>query len=529
MSQVKLDGLRGRIAGNAAIVMAAFLGSKLTGLVRQVLIARTFGTGPEMDAYYAAFNVPDLLFTLISGGALASAFIPVLAGYFARHDPEEGWTLASTVLNLVFLAAAALAMVTALAAPILVRTTVAPGFAPEIQTLTAQLMRLILFSTVIFAASGVLTGILHTHQRFLLPALAPLLYDVGIIAGALFLAAPLGVFGLAVGVVAGALLHLGIQVPGLIRLRARWQPTIHLRHPSLGRVLVLMGPRILDMGVFQLNLLVTTNLASRLARGSVSALNFGWMLMQVPETIIGSAIATAAFPALAAVAARGNSNDFRATLSGITRAILVLAIPASLGLILLGRPAVELLFQRGAFGIESTEMVLFALRFYALGLVSHSVLEIATRSFFAREDTLTPLIVAIGGFLAYLLLAICWRGWLAHGGLALANSTAITLEVLALFWIARRRGVGLDVASVLRCAGRTTLATAIMGLALLGFLQFQHGARSWVLALGGGGLAVVIFVAAAAALGVEEVRGLLQWVLRSRPLQEARPDPLPGK
>jgi putative peptidoglycan lipid II flippase len=508
--------------------MAAFLGSKLTGLVRQVLIARAFGTGPELDAYYAAFTVPDLLFTLISGGALGSALLPVLAGYFARHDPDEGWTLASTVLNLVFLAAAALAAVIALAAPILARTIVAPGFTPEMQALTAQLMRLILLSTVTFAVSGVLTGILHTHQHFLLPALAPMLYDTGIIAGAVFLAAPLGVFGLAVGVVGGALLHLGIQIPGLIRLGVRWRPTIYLDHPGLGRVLVLMGPRILDMGVFQLNLLLTTNLASRLAAGSVSALNFGWMLLQVPETIIGSAIATAAFPALTALASRGDSHGFRVTLSGITRAILVLAIPATLGLILLGRPAVELLFQRGAFGAESTEMVIFALRFYALGLIGHSVLEIATRSFFARQDTVTPLIVAVGGFLAYWLLALWWRGWLAHGGLALANSTAITLEVLVLFWIARRRGVGPDVASVLRCASRTALATAVMGLALLGFLMFQRGAGSWVLALGGGGLACAVFVAAAVALNVEEVRALPRWVLSPRSLQEAQPGSLPG-
>jgi len=510
-----LDVLKGRIASNAAIIMVAFLGSKLTGLVRQMLIARAFGTGSELDAYYAAFNVPDLLFTLISGGALASAFIPILAGYFARKEPEEGWTLASTVVNLVFLAAAALALVAGLTAPILVRFLVAPGFAPETQALTAQLMRLILLSTVAFAVSGVLTGILHTHQHFLLPALAPILYDVGIIAGAIFLVAPLGIFGLAVGVIGGALLHLGIQLPGLIRLGVRWRPAIHLNHPGLGRVLVLMGPRILDMGVFQLNLLVTTNLASGLVAGSVSALNFGWMLLQVPETIIGSAIATAAFPALAALAARDESDAFRATLSEITRIILVLAIPASLGLILLGRPAVTLLFQRGAFGAESTEMVIFALRFYALGLIGHSVLEIATRAFFALEDTITPLLVAVGGFLTYWLLALWWKGWLAHGGLALANSTAITLEVIALFWIARRRGVGPDVASVLRCAGRTALATAIMSLALVVFLGLEHGVGAWVLTLGGGGLSLVVFVVAAAALDVEEVRNLARRVLLS--------------
>lgn len=430
------------IARSAGIVAGGFLASKVLGLVREMAIARAFGTSPSLDAYYAAFNLPDLLYALIPGGALASVFIPVLAGYLTQDDQRGAWELISGVLNVVLLLVAGLGGLAALTAPWLVTHVLAPGFTPAQQALTADLMRLVLISTLIFAASGVVMGTLHAHQHFLLPAIAPCLYNLGIIAGALFLAPGMGVYGLAWGVIGGAGMHLLVQVPGLVRRQARWHPTLALRSAGLHEIARLIGPRVLTLGVVRVNFLVMTNLASRLGPGSVSALNYGWLVMQLPESLIGTAIAIAAFPTLSALAAQGDRVGLQATLSATLRAILALTIPGAIGLVVLGRPLIQVMFERGAFGPESTEAVYWALRFYALGLVGHSALEVVSRAFYAQHDTKTPFLVAAGAMLAHLGLSLVLMGPLAHGGLALANSLAVTLEVTGLWWIARRRAKG---------------------------------------------------------------------------------------
>lgn len=434
-----MRGIGTRIARSAGIVAGGFLASKVLGLVREMAIARAFGTSPSVDAYYAAFNLPDLLYALIPGGALASVFIPVLAGYLAADDRRGVWELVSGVLNVVLLLVAGLGGLAALTAPWLIAHLLAPGFTPAQQALTVDLMRLVLLSTLIFAASGVVMGTLHAHQHFLLPAIAPCLYNLGIIAGALFLAPRIGIYGLAWGVVGGALMHLLVQVPGLIRHQARWHATLALRSAGLHEIARLIGPRIMTLGVVRINFLVMTNLASRLGPGSVSALNYGWLVMQLPESLVGTAIAIAAFPTLSELAARGDREGLRTTLSATLRAILALTIPSALGLVVLGRPLIQVLFERGAFGRESTEAVYWALQFYALGLVGHSALEVVSRAFYAQHDTRTPFLVAAGAMLAHLGLSLMLMRPLAHGGLALANSLAVTLEVAGLWWIARSR------------------------------------------------------------------------------------------
>jgi putative peptidoglycan lipid II flippase len=427
------------IARSSLIVSGGFLAAKVLGFVREVLIAHAFGTTGQLDAYYAAFNLPDLLFALIPGGALASVFIPVLAGYLTTDDRTGGWRLASAVLNVVFLAVAVGSLIVTLTAPWLVAHVLAPGFSPQLQALTVDLMRLVLLSTLIFGVSGVVMGVLHAHQHFLLPAVAPVVYNLGIIFGAVVLAPRMGIFGLAWGVVAGAALHLIVQVPALIHFGARWSPTIGLGNAGAYEIVRLIGPRILTLGVVRINFLVMTNLASGLGVGSVSALNYAWDLMQLPESLIGTAIATAAFPTLAELVARGDRNGLRTTVSTTLWAILGLTVPAAIGLIVLGRPMIQLVFQRGAFDASSTQAVYWALQFYALGLVGHSTLEVATRIFYAEHDTRTPFLVAAAAMLAHLALSLTLMHGLGHGGLALANSLAVSLEVSGLLVIARRR------------------------------------------------------------------------------------------
>jgi putative peptidoglycan lipid II flippase len=419
--------------------MLAFVLSRILGLLREVVIGARFGTSAELDAYLAAFRLPDLLYQLIAGGALGSAFIPTFARRLLSGDREGAWRLASAVINIVTLLLAAAAFLAAIFAPALVSTLIAPGFDPAAQALTASLMRVMLIAPVIFGASGVIMGALNAQQHFLLPAVAPILYNLAIIAGALFLSPWWGAGGLAIGVVAGAAGHLLIQLPGLTRFGARYFPILDARDPGVRQVARLMAPRVLGLAIVQINFLVNTNLASRLGDGAVSALNYAWLLMLLPQGVFAQSIATAAFPTFAAQAARDQIDDMRRTLSGALRATLFLSLPAAVGLIVLRLPLVQLLLQRGEFSADSTQAVAYTLQFFALGLAAHSALEIVTRAFYALHDTRTPVIVGAAAMGLNVLLSLLLIGRLAQGGLALANSIATSLEALALAWLIRGR------------------------------------------------------------------------------------------
>jgi putative peptidoglycan lipid II flippase len=376
------------------------------------------------------------------------------------------WRLASAITNLVVLAVSGLALLAGLLAPWLVRVVLAPGFAPAQQAETVALMRLVLLSTVFFGISAVQSSVLHSFKQFLLPALAPVVYPLGIMLGALWLAPTWGVRGLAVGAILGALLHLLVKLPGLLRVGLRWYGVLDLSSPPVRQVLRLMGPRVLDLGVFHLTMLATTNLASRLAPGSVSALEWGWEFMQLPETIIGTAFGLVAFPTFAELAAHGDRAGLRATLGDALRMVITLTAPAAVGLLLLGRPLVEFVYQRGAFDPQATSTVYVALSFYALGLVGHSSLELVARTFFAVQDTVTPLLVAAAAGLFQVLLGLVLMNALGHGGLALANSVAISLEVLVLLAILRQRLGGVEGRQTLWLCGQVGLACAAMALGL---------------------------------------------------------------
>lgn len=427
------------IVRNTAVVAVAFGLAAGAGLLRNIIIGRQFGIGADLDAYYAAFKLPDLLFSIVAGGSLATVFIPVFAEFLAAGDRPGAWRLASAVTNLVALAVTGLALVAGLLAPWLVSRIIAPGFTPAAQAETAAVMRILLLSTVIFGISAVQGSVLHSFKHFLLPALAPVVYPLGIAAGALWLGPTWGARGLAVGAVVGALLHLAIKIPGLLHFGFQWRAVLDLRTPAMRRILWLLGPRLLDLGVFHLTLIVMTNLASRLGPGSVSALEWGWDAMQLPETLIGTAFGLVAFPTLAELAASGDLAGLRRTLGQALRVVVALTVPATVGLIVLGRPLLQLLYQRGAFDASSTQAVVVALRFYALGLVGHASLELVARTFFARQDTITPLLFAAGSALLNIVLGLLLMGVLGFGGLALANSIAVSVEVLALSFVLRRR------------------------------------------------------------------------------------------
>jgi len=507
-----------QIARAAGLVMALFVLSRLLGLVREVIIGAQFGTSADLDAYLAAFRLPDLLFQLLAGGALGSAFIPTFTGYLTRKDRDSAWRLASGVANLVLAAMAVVVALAAALAPWLVREVIAPGFDPSQQALTARLMRTMLVTPVVFGVSGLVMGALNAHQHFLLPAAAPIVYNLAIIGGALGLTPRFGVTGPAIGVAIGSVLHLLVQVPGLVRFKARYWPLLTLRDPGVREVGRLMVPRVLGLAAVQLNFLINTVLASGLAEGSLSALNFGWLMMLLPQGVFAQAVATAAFPTFSALAARGETDEVRSTLSATLRAIFFLSVPAAVGLLVLRVPLIQLLFQRGAFEASSTEAVAWALQFYALGLPAHAGVEVVARAFYALHDTRTPVAVGVAAMGFNVVLSLILIKPLAHGGLALANTVATTLELLGMMILVRRRLDGIEGRRLIRALGRVILAAALMGGVMWASLLLVSegiGETGAVIKAGGGILTgMAVYFGASLAMGAGEIRAVSRWIRR---------------
>lgn len=510
-----------QVARAASLVMALFVASRAMGLLREMVIARQFGTSADLDAYLAAFRLPDLFFALMAGGALGSAFIPVFADYLARDDQTGAWRLASAIINWVLLMLSMVGALAALSAPTLVATIIAPGFTPQQQALTVELMRWMLVSTVIFGVSGVVMGILNARQHFLLPALAPVIYNAAIIGGAWFLGPSIGVRGAVVGVVVGSAGHLLLQIPGLAQHGMRFVPTLAARDPGVREVGRLMAPRALGQAAVELNHLINVTLASLLPAGSYSALNYGRLLMLLPQGVIAQSVAIAAFPTFSTLVARGERDELRHVLVTTLRSVLYLTLPAAVGLIWLREPLVRALLERGAFNAQSTRATAWALLFYALGLVSHALVEIVTRAFYALHDTRTPVAVGIAAMLANIAMSLGLMslfgevGWMPHGGLALANSLATTAEMVVLLYLIGKQLGGLDERRLAGALWRMGLGC----LAMLGGLGAMSGMLSstsaWLvsgssIAVGGGIYGLVTLL-----LGSEEPVALVGGI-RSR-------------
>lgn len=491
----------------SALIIAVFFGlEKLLGFLRQLLIARQFGLSAALDVFNAANNLPDLIFGLISGGALAIAFIPVLTEYLEEKGRPEMWDLFSRVANLVFLVTAGLSLIVALLATQLVGSNlgVAPGFSAEQQSQVVDLMRLNLIATLLFSISGLVIAGLQANQHFLLPALARSMYDLGTLIGVIFLAPStgyqigpitlpalgLGVYGLAYGTVLGALLFLGIQVPGLFRYQFQWVAKINLRHPGVQKVLRVMVPRIGNMFFIYLVLVyIPDNIASRLVTGSITALVFGWLFMQVPETLLGTAIGTALLPTISEQYVRQEKAVFSKLLNQALRVILALTIPVAVLVALVIEPIVALL----GFDQVGTELVVWTTRAFLLGLTGHAMLEIAGRGFYAQQDAITPLWASALMAATFTILAIIFARLIGAPGIALANSVAFTAQALLLWYLHSRRFPGV-------MSSGSTLLRVLVGAAIAGLVVFflmQLPISGILLAVGSlalGGLIVLPFI-----------------------------------
>jgi putative peptidoglycan lipid II flippase len=440
----------------SALIIAVFFGAeKLLGFIRQLIIARQYGLSAELDAFNAANNLPDLIFTLISGGALAIAFIPVLSEYMGKKGRPAMWDLFSRVANLLFLVTALLSVIILIFAERLVgwRLGIAPGFDLTQQALVADLMRLNLVATLLFSLAGLVIAGLQANQHFLLPALARSMYDVGTLIGVIILAPEtgyqigpitlpalgMGIYGLAYGTVLGALFFLAVQLPGLVHYKFRWSPAINLHHPGVQKVLRVMVPRIGSMFFIYLVLIyIPDNIASRLPVGSVTALVYGWLIMQVPETLIGTTIGTALLPTISEQIVRHEGGVFVQSVNRTLRVILALTLPVSILMALALPPFIEI------FGFDSTgtELVIWTARAFLFGLVGHSLLEVAARGFYAQQDAKTPLWASALMAASFTVMAFLFARPLGSVGIALANAVAFTGEALLLLFLLNRRFTG---------------------------------------------------------------------------------------
>ncbi|MCI0395867.1 MAG: murein biosynthesis integral membrane protein MurJ, partial [Chloroflexi bacterium] len=390
---------------------------------------------------------------------------------------------------------------------------------PALLPMTVALMRVMLLSAVIFGVSGVMMGALNARQHFLLPAVAPIIYNLGIIAGAVLFAP--NVMGLAIGTVSGALGHLAIQLPGLRRQQAHYTPVLSLRDPGVRQVLRLMAPRILGLSFGQLNHLVTQFLAQSMALGSIPALGLAWRVMIMPQGIIGQALGIASFPTFATLAARSELPEMRRILADTLRLILFFSLPASVLLVVLRQPIVTVLFERGQFGAESTGFVAWALLFYSASLVGLAATEVISRAFYALEDTLTP-VVAGGLQLAAMIAGGLWLsnqlfpalGWLPLGGLALAYSLSALLEVAALLWWLRRKMGGIDGRRLLDGLWRMALASLLAAGATWLVQRRLANSPALVQLLAGTAAGGAAYLAGCLTLKVEEIRQLLAYSQR---------------
>ena len=510
---------RGHLASAALLLSVSFVLSRVLGLFRNVVIADIFGNSRAVEAYFAAFRIPDTMFMLVSGGALASAFVPMFAGLLEQGEEEVAWKVASTVLNTVTLALAGMAVIAFVFAPEIMGVLV-----QRERALSADLTRIMLLQPIFLGVAAIVTSILQSYHRFVLTALSPLLYNLAVIGGALFFGRSYGVQALAWAVVIGAVAQLIVQLPGLWREGSRlFRLAVDWTLPQAREVLRLFGPRVVGLAAFQAMLLITLFLAAGLPPGNWAAINYSWPLMMFPVNALGTAAATATFPTLSRLSAVDDLAPVRRTVARSLRLVLFLAIPASVGLIVLRRPVVNLLFGHGQWTSLATEQTAFALLFYAIALAPLAGIEVLARVFYAMKDTVTPVRIAVVAVALDAALSILFVRLLpptsGQGGLALATAIATTLQAtwLAVALGSRLGGIGgRALLLTVRDAGIASLAMGCLLYVTLDPLTAVFPQRGWgvlittvvELALGMGAFAFMAYVLGAPELW--EVRSFVQ-------------------
>jgi putative peptidoglycan lipid II flippase len=526
---------RASVARSAGIVSMAVMASRVLGLVREMVFAYLFGASKSVanDAYVIAFRIPNLLRDLFAEGALSSAFVTVFSDYLVTKDEKEAFRLSNLVATGLIVVLGILVVLGIIFAPQVV-TVIAHGFKGDKEKfdLTVRLTRIMMPFILVVALAAQAMGVLNARDRFGVPALASMFFNVGSIIGGLASAALLtdptfshpiqsivekpteGIIGMAYGVMIGGLLQYVVQWPSLRRAGFRYRPMLSFTDPGVRRVFALMGPAVIGAAAVQVNVLVNSNFASSIppGKGPVSWLSYAFRLMQFPIGVFGVAIATATLPSISRSAARKDLNEFRHTLAGSIRLAFLLTIPSAVGLIVLGHPIIALIYEHRSFGPNDTDHTAAALAFYAIGLAGYAAVRILAPAFYAINDARTPMIISLLSMATNFVMNWMLVGVLQERGLALSTSAVALMNFALLYWIMHRRVDGIEGRRTAVVVGKILAASAVMGIACWAISStiakaagFGFAARTInVLASVSAGAGVFYLVASA--LGIQELK-----------------------
>jgi putative peptidoglycan lipid II flippase len=517
------------ITSAALLLGGASLVSKILGVIRDRVLAGTFGAGDTLDAYYAAFRLPDTIYGLLVLGALSAGFIPIFTDYLMRREDESheaAWRLANELLGIfgaILLGATALM---SLLAPVIV-PAITPGFHGDKLELTIALSRVMFLSTFLLGLSAVMGGVLQGTKRFFAFAIAPLFYNLGIILGALFFVRLWGPMGLAVGVVLGAGLHLASQYLPVSGLGFKLKPRLHASDGGIKNIAKLSAPRVLSLAVTQLDLTIATVIASTLAAGSVSVMNFASNLQSVPYSFIGVSYAVAAYPSLSRLAVKEDRVRFIENVNGVVRQILFFAVPAAIILLLLRAQVVRVVLGTGRFDWTDTVATADALALFAISIAFQSVSPLLIRAFYALKDSSTPLLVGLIAVGADIIGNITLSKTLGVPGLALAFSISSGIQV-ALLWVMLRLKIGtLNESTLVRSLAKLTVAALPMALAIQfaknilgGLVNMETFLGVAAQLIGAALVGLAVYFGAAVLLRSEEAKSFLAAVKRRVGIRE---------
>ena len=514
----------------AGIIGLAVMCSRLLGLVREQVFAALFGGGSAMDAFTAAFRIPNLLRDLFAEGALSTAFVTTFSKTVARGGDEASWRLANKVATLTALVLGLLCVAGMVFSPQLV-SLLAPGFDPQKAALTAQLTRIMFPFILLVSLAALVMGMLNAKSVFGVPAMASSFFNIGSIVGGVTLGywidphfGTRALIGLAMATLLGGALQLAVQLPSLARQGYRFRPDFQWRDTGVKAILALMGPSVIAASTTQFNVLVNSMFASTLGNGPIFWLAIAFRLMQLPLGLFGVALGTVTLPLLSRLVVAGQINAFRTELAHAMRLAFLLTIPSMIGLMMLADPIISVLYQHGKFNAYQAAQAAGALRFYAIGLAGYAALKVLVNAFYALDKRKTPMLVS---FLAVALnLLLNWiftfrLGW-GHRGLAFSTGCIATVNFLLLYALMRRNLKGLESRRMCVMLGKVAVAsTALIAVCaasshwLLADWQTQPFLAKFSALIGTVIVGALVFAACGAALHIEEIKEL-QGALKRR-------------
>jgi putative peptidoglycan lipid II flippase len=452
-----------KIAKATGIVMLLMLLSRILGFVRQQIMAAEFGRTYINDAYIAAFTIPDILYNLLVGGALSAAFIPVFSSYLAKEKEEEAWEVASTIINLtiiLFVIGIGLGMIfTPYLMPL-----VASKLPPKAMALAIELTR-IMFPAVLFTGlNGIFMGILNSYKSFFSPVLGSAVYNLGIIATGVALTSRYHIKGFAIGVIVGVLANFLVQIPTVRKRHPKYKLTLNLKHPGVKEIGKLMLPALIGLSVSQVNLVINQNFASFLEEGTITALTYANRLLFLPLGVFSFSIAMTIFPTLSSYVATGKMEEYRETFSIGFRSTIFITIPSAIAFMVIGEPIVRLLFEHGQWTADATAATAKILFFYSIGMFAQAALMVITRSFYAINDTKTPVYVGFASIFLNLILNWTLMKLMGGAGLALAFSLISIFNMTVLLILLRNKVERIQGKQLLTSFIKTALAGLVMAL-----------------------------------------------------------------